>query len=163
MGFLLLTLFVGYLNIPSVVLKLASNFLPQKYKVYVDSLTGSFSSAGGIVSLCMLLLFFFQCFLSARNKKDFAADPAIRLLEEGQFYYLIVLFTFVHAGVASCLSFTFLPFFATIPITFARRIVKRDKGLAYSAIAGLMVVMYVVSLKAVSNYFIPYHFTFDLI
>ena len=68
-------------------------------------------------------------------------------------------------GLASRLAFTFLPFVATIPITFVKRIKRRQRiGIVLALILAMMVLM-IMTLNSVSQVqkgaFIPYNASFE--
>ena len=154
----------GYLNVANIILNLSMKILPKSYQIYSGAISGSFSSAGGALSLLLMLLFVVQCIISwmARGKRTISSKDAI--IEKGQLLYLGILFFFVHAGVASRLAFTFLPFAATIPITFVKRIQRRQRtGIALALILAMLVLM-IMTLNSVSQVqegaFIPYNVSF---
>lgn len=151
----------GYSNLITRFLNMLMEFLPSSYQIYSDSITGSFSSAGGMLSLLLLLLFVLQTAFSTRSGKTEPADAMQIVMEKGQLVYLGLLFLFVHAGVASRLAFTFLLFSPTIPITFVRRIKGKDRIIISLAFYGLMFLLYIMALRSVSfgrvGAFIPYN------
>lgn len=154
----------GYLNVANLILNLSMKILPQSYQIYSGAISGSFSSAGGTLSLLLMLLFVFQCVISWRARVIEPIDPMDVIIEKGQLLYLGILFFFVHAGVASRLAFTFLPFAATIPITFVKRIQRRQRrGIVLALILAMMVLM-IMTLNSVSQVqkgaFIPYNASF---
>lgn len=152
---------IGYMNISNDVLNLIMKFLPNSYQLYNDSISGSFSSAGGIISLILLTLYIIQCCIYKKNSENNVNN----VLEIGQLVYLCLLFAFVHAGVASRLAFTFMLFVCTIPITFTERIKKEQQRYLKIIIVILMFVLYLLSLQKVSNQsngrFIPYTGSFN--
>ena len=157
---------IGYSGVITAILGTMMQFLPQSYQIYAGAISGSFSSAGGTLSWLLLLMFLFQCFVSARGTAREPLNPMQIALEKGQLIYLCLLFIFVHAGVASRLAFTFIIFSATIPITFTARIRRIGRPLMYAGFCTLMLVLFVMTLASVSsgnsNAFIPYRFSFDL-
>lgn len=154
----------GYLNVANLILNLSMKILPQSYQIYSGAISGSFSSAGGTLSLLLMLLFVFQCVVSWRAGRIEPIDPMDIIIEKGQLLYLGILFFFVHAGVASRLAFTFLPFAATIPITFVKRIQRRQQeGVVFALILAMLALM-IMTLNSVSQVqegaFIPYNASF---
>lgn len=159
---LLLCVVLGYLNFPNVILNLIFRFLPIGFQVYENAITGSFSSAGGTVSLLLLVLFIFQCYYSMKEKKQYPSNTKIDLLEKGQLLYLSILFFFVDAGVTSRLAFTFIPFIATLPYTLLFRFRKEDRLIIIFLFIFIMFILYILTLNNVSNIMIPYDGSFNI-
>lgn len=155
----------GYLNIATFMFRRVLKLLPVSYQIYSNELSGSFSSAGQTLSYVLLLLFMAQCIFSMRMKQTQLSSEMNVALEKGQFIYLCLLFFFVHAGVASRLAFTFIPFIATLPLTFSMRIKRKDRALLSPIIIACMFVLYIMTLHSVSlinsGFFIPYQGSFD--
>lgn len=165
MGIAIFATFCGYLNISGLLLNKLMRFLPVSYQIYQNAISGSFSSAGGAVSLLMLVLFLTQCAISKRAGKIEPQSKMDAVMEKGQLLYLGLLFFFVHAGVASRLAFTFLPFAATLPITFSNRIKREQKSIINTAIVVCMFFLYIMAIQstaaAYKGTFIPYNASFD--
>lgn len=161
---LLMCLCAGYLNVSNFLLNMVMRFLPSSYQIYSSRIDGSYSSAGGTLSLILLMLFLVQTFISWKAKKTEPQDTQVVIVEKGQFIYLCLLFFFVHAGVASRLAFTFLPFSATIPVTFIRRVHTRQRPIVVFALSIAMLLLMIMTLnnaaKVQSGAFIPYNASF---
>lgn len=164
---ILLCIVVGYSNLATFLLIKFINWLPMSYQVYRDSISGQFSSAGGMVSMIFLLMFLLQCYISYKNKRIEPKNEMIDILEKGQLIYLGVLFLLVNAGVASRVAFTFIIFVATIPYTFFQRIDRKNRIILNILFIILMFVLYVLTIKTTSNLgtnmLIPYNGSFNFI
>ena len=156
-----LCVLVGYSGIITRVLEYSMHLFPGSYQIYSSSISGSFSSAGGTLSIILLVLFFVQALMSLRAGIKEPTNKMQIVMEKGQLAYLGLLFLFVHAGVASRLAFSFLLFSATIPLTFMQRIKKKDRVLTMLAFFALMLVLYLRAINSVAlsgeGGFLPYN------
>lgn len=162
---LTLCIFCGYANLATELLNVFMGYIPASYQIYEDSITGSFSSAGGTLSILIAFLFYLQITLENKIKRQENGGLLYAFLEKGQLAYLAILFFFVHAGVASRLAFTFLPFVATIPITIMNWIPKEQRIIVLIPLAALMLMLYMLSIASTAlafpGTFIPYNASFD--
>lgn len=152
----------GYLNLATIILNASLGILPVSYQIYSDSISGSFSSAGGTLSLILLLLFLLQNIISAKGEKQVNKNNFIDcIVERGQLVYICILFFFVHAGVASRLAFTYILFAATIPITFIKRIKSTQQLGIFFVLILCMLLLMIMSVNSASEIreglFIPYN------
>ena len=133
--------------------------------MYASSLGQSYSTAGGTLSWLLLLMFAFQCVASERAGIKVPEDKLDNVMEMGQLMYLGLLFLFVRAGVASRLAFTFLPFVATVPITFIKRIRKVQRKVVIFVLVVAMLLLMCMTLNSTAairnGVFIPYRGSFD--
>lgn len=150
-GLVIVSAVIGYSGLMSSALNMVMRFLPASYKIYSDSVYGSFSSAGGTLSVILLMMFVMQCFVSVRGQKAEPTDVMQIVIEKGQLIYLCLLFLFAHAGVASRLAFTYLIFSATIPLTMVKRIKKKDRFITGLLIIITMIILYVLAIQSVSS------------
>ena len=155
----------GYSGILNIILSVFTRFLPASYQMYVSSLGQSYSTAGGTLSWLLLLMFAFQCVASERAGIKVPEDKLDNVMEMGQLMYLGLLFLFVRAGVASRLAFTFLPFVATVPITFIKRIRKVQRKVVIFVLVVAMLLLMCMTLNSTAairnGVFIPYRGSFD--
>lgn len=151
----------GYLNITNTILNAVIRFVPNSYQIYSESLEGSYSSAGGTLSLLLLGMYLIQCIISKRAGLIEPISQMEAVIEKGQLAYIGILFFFVHSGVASRLAFTFLLFSATIPMTFTRRIVRGQRQLVTLVMFVGMFLLMFMTLNSVVQLeqggFIPYN------
>ena len=160
---LLICVSCGFLNVANLILNLTMKFLPKSFQIYADEITGSFSSAGGPLSLLLLLLFLIQSFISLGKGKTEPVETKDIYIEKGQFFYLCLLFFFVYAGVASRLAFTFIPFMATIPITFVKHVKKKQQSVLQMCLIMAMLLLMIMTLRVsqvLRQAFIPYNASF---
>lgn len=155
----------GYLGILNILINKFVGFLPISYQGYISSLGQSYSTAGGTLSWLLLLMFAFQSVVSKHAGLKVPEERLDKIIEMGQLVYLGILFLFVRAGVASRLAFTFLPFAATVPITFINRIRNTQrKAVVLILIMGMGLLMCMtLSSTADIRYgvFIPYRGSLD--
>lgn len=162
---MVLCIVCGYGNIAGSLLQMGIKFLPISYQIYSNAISGSYSSAGGTVSIILVLMFLLQCVISYREGVDYPHDEEVNVLEFGQLLYLGLLFLFVHAGVASRLSTTFMPFIASLPYTFSLRIRENQRKMIWFVFIAAMLILYAVTIKQTAymyeGTFIPYQWSFD--
>lgn len=155
----------GYGNIVGNILRIGMRFLPASYQLYSNAISGSYSSAGGTVSIILALMFLLQCFISYRAGVDYPQNEEVDALEFGQLLYLGLLFLFVRAGVANRLSITFIPFIASLPYTFSLRVRENQRKMIWFVFVVAMLILYVMSIKQTATIykgtFIPYQWSFD--
>lgn len=164
-GILTICVVCGYTNIIGKILEMVMPLLPASYQLYSSAISGSYSSAGGTVSIVMMLMFLLQCMVSYRAGIVYAHDEKTDILEWGQLVYLALLFVFVRAGVANRLSMTFIPFIASLPYTFSLRIKKDQQVLVRSILAVLMLILYIITIQQTAamydGTFIPYTWSYN--
>lgn len=153
----ILCLIIGYLNIPGSIIGGLSSFLPESYSHYSDALVGNYSTAGGTMHYVLLIMFIGQFVL---RKQSVAADEKTSFLELGQMIYLCLNFLLAQAGVASRLSFMFMPFIASLPYTFIKNFNLNDRKIIGVTCIACMFTMFVYSINGFvasnSEFFIPY-------
>lgn len=157
-------LIIGYLNIPGNMLSTISSFLPDSYRHYSDSVTGNYSSAGGTMHYILLAIFIAQ-FLMRKNTEVSLKSKSEVTLELGQMIYLCLNFLLAQAGVASRLSFTFMPFIATLPYTFMKNFNIGERKLIGLICIACMFGMLINSINGISSngseFFIPYRWSLN--
>lgn len=155
----------GYLGVLNILINIFMRFIPGSYQMYASSLGQSYSTAGGTLSWLLLLMFAFQCVASERAGIKVPEDKLDNVMEMGQLMYLGLLFLFVRAGVASRLAFTFLPFVATVPITFIKRIRKVQRKVVIFVLVVAMLLLMCMTLNSTAairnGVFIPYRGSFN--
>ena len=162
---LLICVVCGYLRIPNILVSYLVGFLPASYQIYASTLGQSYSTAGGALSWLLLLMFALQCVISERSGLMVPEGKLDNVLEMGQLMYVGMLFIFVQAGVINRLAFTFLPFAATIPITFVKRINKVQRRVVIFVLVLSMLLLMCMTLSSTAaireGMFIPYRGSFN--
>ena len=80
-----LCILLGYFNVAGIILSGLSNFLPNSYSQYSDSLAGNYSTAGGTMHYVLFIIFLGQ-FLIRRSSYTSEKGDYIYFLENHMLY-----------------------------------------------------------------------------